>query len=388
MVLAMGLAIAAGGCVGGGDGPGADRPARTLNIHVSTNAPINADVVRGEQMALEEAGGRAGPFKIRLVVHNEASPKSEISDPERVRRNAREAARDPLAIAYLGDATSAASVVSAPILNRAGLLQVSPTASYIGLTRSEAASPGEPEKYQPTGRRTFARVCASDFLDGRAAVVYARALGITRLGLVADKTIKGQSLLKLVRSAVRDLDMPSVDAGPQGSVAEQVRRVLVAGADGVYFATCDAPGELIDILREHPNLRTVAGGCYLASPADILPSALNDRFFVASVDSIDRTAAGRRWGERWTQRFGTEPNAIAALGYEAMSAALAAIERAGDRGDDRARVIEEFFATRNRDSIVGRYSIDRNGDTTLSTYGGYKIEGGKQVFDRVLEVGG
>ena len=34
---------------------------------------------------------------------------------------------------------------------------------------------------------------------------------------------------------------------------------------------------------------------------------------------------------------------------------------------------------------LGTYSIDENGDTTLSDYGGYRVEGGKLVFDRAIK---
>ena len=37
---------------------------------------------------------------------------------------------------------------------------------------------------------------------------------------------------------------------------------------------------------------------------------------------------------------------------------------------------------------TGRYSIDENGDTTLSTYGGYRVRGTQLVFDHVIEASG
>jgi branched-chain amino acid transport system substrate-binding protein len=54
-------------------------------------------------------------------------------------------------------------------------------------------------------------------------------------------------------------------------------------------------------------------------------------------------------------------------------------------GDDRAAVIDAFFSTKDRESPLGAYSIDADGDTTLSDYGGYKAEGGKLVFDKVIK---
>ena len=35
--------------------------------------------------------------------------------------------------------------------------------------------------------------------------------------------------------------------------------------------------------------------------------------------------------------------------------------------------------------MLGKYSIDPNGDTTLSDYGADKVVGGKLVFDKVIK---
>jgi branched-chain amino acid transport system substrate-binding protein len=48
-------------------------------------------------------------------------------------------------------------------------------------------------------------------------------------------------------------------------------------------------------------------------------------------------------------------------------------------------VIDQFFKIKDRDSVLGKYSIDENGDTTLSDYGGDKVKGGKLVFDKVIK---
>ncbi len=73
-------------------------------------------------------------------------------------------------------------------------------------------------------------------------------------------------------------------------------------------------------------------------------------------------------------------------GYEAMSAVLDAIRSAGVHGNDRRAVVERFFATRERDSVIGRYSIEPNGETTLSTYGVDRVLGGRAVFYRAITV--
>ena len=71
-----------------------------------------------------------------------------------------------------------------------------------------------------------------------------------------------------------------------------------------------------------------------------------------------------------------------------MKVALLAIQNAGDKGNDRQAVIDAFFKIKDRDSVLGKYSIDENGDTTLSDYGADKVQSGKLVFDKVLKAQG
>jgi branched-chain amino acid transport system substrate-binding protein len=88
----------------------------------------------------------------------------------------------------------------------------------------------------------------------------------------------------------------------------------------------------------------------------------------------------------YRRRFGSEGNAYALYGYEAMSVALEAIRQAGPSGNDRQTVVDKFFATKNRDSVLGRYSMQPNGETTLSRYGADRVQGGRAVFYGELNV--
>ena len=56
-----------------------------------------------------------------------------------------------------------------PILNKGGLAQISPANTYVGLTTDEPGSEqGEPDKYYPTGERTYARIVPKDTIQGAA----------------------------------------------------------------------------------------------------------------------------------------------------------------------------------------------------------------------------
>ena len=67
-----------------------------------------------------------------------------------------------------------------------------------------------------------------------------------------------------------------------------------------------------------------------------------------------------------------------------MRLALDAIKRAGD-GQRRQTIIKALFATKDRTSVLGTYSIDENGDTTLTDYGVYTIKDGELTFDKTIK---
>ena len=63
---------------------------------------------------------------------------------------------------------------------------------------------------------------------------------------------------------------------------------------------------------------------------------------------------------------------------------LDSIRRAGDQGDSRDAVVDAFFDTEDRDSVLGTYSIDEVGDTTLGRLAGYRLVDGRARFQAAL----
>ena len=101
----------------------------------------------------------------------------------------------------------------------------------------------------------------------------------------------------------------------------------------------------------------------------------------------DPASVSESWQEffaDYRKAYGEEPGPDAIFGYEAMAATLQSIKNAGAKGNDRSAVVDEFFKLSDRESVLGTYSIDRRGDTTLNQYGGMRVENGTLVFDRVI----
>jgi ABC-type branched-subunit amino acid transport system substrate-binding protein len=96
----------------------------------------------------------------------------------------------------------------------------------------------------------------------------------------------------------------------------------------------------------------------------------------------DYPPAGRRFLLRFDRRYGA--GAMQGIwGDAAMTLLLDAIRRAGDDGHrdvTRTRVTDAVFATRDEHSVLGTYSIDPTGDTSIRRYGVYHVVDGRLAF--------
>jgi branched-chain amino acid transport system substrate-binding protein len=119
-----------------------------------------------------------------------------------------------------------------------------------------------------------------------------------------------------------------------------------------------------------------------------IPLSLDNRVqcTVATLDPNKYPPAGKAFFSLYKKTYpGTTPDPYGIYGYESMSLALDAIKRAGANGNNRQDVINQLFATKNRQSVLGTYSIDKNGDTTITDYGLYKLVGGQPTFFKVIK---
>ena len=68
-----------------------------------------------------------------------------------------------------------------------------------------------------------------------------------------------------------------------------------------------------------------------------------------------------------------------------MKLGLDTIASLGAQGNSKAAVLKALFAIKARSSVLGTYGFDKNGDTTLKSYGLYKVgSNGEPVFDQTI----
>jgi branched-chain amino acid transport system substrate-binding protein len=354
-------------------------------------------VLEGEQMALAADGGRVGRYTVRLRPLDDATRSSHGWDPGQTTANATLAARDARTIGYLGDLNSGATAVSLPILNRADIPQISPLSTAVGLTRSgPEASPGEPEKYLPTMRRTFARVVPNDTVQSAVQVALQQQAGCRRVYVLFDDEVDGRDAADSFDAAadrahltVVGEDQIDADAKSYASLGAKLAK---AGPDCVLVSALmqDHAVAVTDaVARALPRAELFITSP-LAQPAFVDPRrggvalTVDPRLTITApaLPAADLPPSGRRLLARFHHRYGAG-GMDGIFGDEAMSLLLDAIRRASDGGTrdvTRSRVLRAIFATRDRSSVLGAYSIDRAGDTSLRRFGVYHAVDGRLVF--------
>lgn len=115
--------------------------------------------------------------------------------PGAIPRHARTAADDPQCVAFVGPWLSFEVIDSMKILNLAGIAQIAPAASYVGLTRDEpGAEEGMPDSLSPGPVPTFFRMCARDTLISRATLEFLSGQGLRYATIVHDESDYGLQL--------------------------------------------------------------------------------------------------------------------------------------------------------------------------------------------------
>jgi branched-chain amino acid transport system substrate-binding protein len=400
--VALALLAALPGCGGVSASPAAEAIGSQLTIYSGLplqgpEASVSKQIVGGEKLALADAGGRVGRFTIGYVSLDDSNPKTGQWDPDVTSANAKAVAQDPTTIAYIGDYNSGATAISLPLINGAGILQVSPASPYVGLTSARDAGQDEPERFYPTGSRTFARIAPGDPAQAAAQVAALRALGVRRVYLLDDQDPFDAPLAALVAedaraAGIEALGPDTVTIAPGASFAGEASRVAGSGAQAVLVsatATAQAAQLFRELHEAAPKLSLLACSAMLnpvftgalgsaealtAIASPLLPLAM----YPASAQAVLR---------RYRRQFGEAAGPYALYGYEAMSAVLAAIRAAGPRGDERRAVIERLLSTRARRSVLGPYSIRPDGEATLSKYAVDRIAQAKPVFWRAFDAG-
>ena len=403
VILAVGVA-ACGGSSGGGAKKAVS--GNTLDIYASVplqggSGPQGKAIEDGAALAVQQIGGKIGKFTIKYIPLDDSLASTGAADEGKGSQNARQAVSDKNAVGYIGEYNSGISKVTIPILNQGGIQQISPANTYAGLTTNKVpgTEPGEPNKYYPTGKRTYARVPPIDTVQAAALLLTFKAEGCKSVHIWNSKSTYSAGLAKDIV-----LEAPKAGVKIEGNDGYDPKAANYRSLAGNIHADCfvntgeieqNANQGLKDVATTHPTIKIYEsdGDCQneSADPTKGIPPAAAPRFkcTIATLNPKTFGPAGKKFFTDFKAKYHVaSPEPYSIYGYECMKLLLDSITKAsanGTKSVSRQDVVNAVFATRNRSSVLGTYSIDSEGDTSITKYGLYHIVGGKLTFDRVVD---
>jgi branched-chain amino acid transport system substrate-binding protein len=386
---------------GGGGGGASSEGGGSLTVYSSlplqgASRPQSEDVINGIKLALKQKGGKCGDFSIDYQSLDDATAAAGKWEAGQTSANARKAAQDDSTIAYIGEFNSGASAISIPITNEAQILHVSPSNTAYGLTKAgPGADEGEPDKYYPAGERNYGRVVPIDNIQGAALAQYMNDEGVKSVYILDDAEVYGKGVAANTKIAAEELGIEIAGEDSWEGKASNYRalaaKIKASGADAVFTGGIidnNGPQLYKDLHAAMPEAKLFGpDGMATVDFTKEIPADVQAQTFLTAptVSPEELPPAGQQFYKDYEAEYGEPQDEIdpyAVYGYEAMAVVCDAI---AEGGDDRKAVIDAFFATKGRESPLGTYDIDPDGDTTLSDYGGYKAEGGKLVFEKVIK---
>ena len=357
-------------------------------------------LVNGIKLALSQANNKAGQWTVKYTVLDDSTAAAGKWDPGQTAANARQVASDPKAVYYMGEFNSGASEVSIPILNQAGIPQVSPANTYVGLTTNlPGSAPGEPEKYYPTGKRTYLRIVPIDSIQAAADLMAMKQAGCTKVAVANDKEAYGGGLATLLGLEKGFYGVTITSHTGIDPTAPNFRAyastIKGQGADCFFFAGIVSNGAVQitkDVHSALPKAKIFGGDgvctdSYTSATKGGVPAALYPLLeCTVATQNLAAYPGGQQFLSAYKAKYGgAEPDPYAIYGYEVMKLGLDTVKSLGASGDSKADVLKALFAIKARSSVLGTYGFDKNGDTTLKSYGLYKVgSNGEPVFFKTL----
>jgi len=399
-------------CGGGSDDGGGSGGGKT--VVVSTDLPLQGASKDASdstnnliQLYLDQIESKAGDYTIEFKPYDDSTAAKGNWDDAQCAKNATEHVANTDEVAVMGTYNSGCAKIVAPVLNQdpdGPMLMVSHANTNPGLTK--AWDPGEPEKYFPSGSRSYARVIATDDYQGAAGAQFAfNKLSAKKVYVLNDNQTYGQGVARAFEAEAKKLGMTVIANEPwdakQTSYASLFTKIKGTSPDLVYLGGIfDLNGgqlvkDKVAVLGDNTAVKMLAPDGFSGYPAlQQLPEAegMYITFSGVSTDQlVAQGGAAKSLLDAYKAKYNKDlATSYALYGVAAMQVILAAIEKSdGTRKGVRDAVFEGEGITIAADkSAIGKeLKIDpATGDPTGKDITILQMKAGKEGFVEVVAI--
>jgi branched-chain amino acid transport system substrate-binding protein len=348
--------------------------------------PHTTELVDAIEFVLRKREFRAGEFRVGFQSCDDTV--AGAPDARQCTRNARAFVAAESVVGVIGPFLSGCAELQIPIVSRTAagpLAMVSPANTSSGLTRGRNA----PRLY-PDGVRSYARVVTHDEAQAAAAAHIARRLGARRVAVLAQRGIDDPYVAQLTpsfRATARSLGLEerTFDWPFQERYTELAASIAAFRPDAVYLAGLtegNADTLIQDLKAALPDIAIITPDSFAAQDMARELGPIGDGLLttVPGVPVSELPAAG----QQFLRESGAEIVGTGTGPPEAAQATEVLLDAIARSDGTRASVVEELFATKVANGIIGSFTFDERGDIDPAPVGVYRYDDGKIVVDGVV----
>jgi branched-chain amino acid transport system substrate-binding protein len=395
------LAFSACGTNGGGSAKGTIQIWSELPRQGSSKGQTDT-IVNAIKFKLDAVNNTVDGWTIKYSDRDDSTAAAGKWTQEQATALATEASTTADLAAYIGTFNSGAAKIVIPVLCAAGIPMISPANTYPGLTKPGKGEADEPGKYYPNGcQHNYYRVVPADDLQGDVGANWAKDLGATKVYVIDDTEIYGKGIADVFEASAKaaSLTVLGHDQAPGTSTDFKAlaAKIAAAGPDLVYYGgiTQNNAGQLWKDLREAmPSVKLMGpDGIYEDAFLKAAGAAAEGSYLTFGGTTADQyTGDAAKFRDDYKTKYGTDLEVYTIYGYEAANVLIAAITTASKAGAKdvkalRKGILDALAATKDFKGVLGTWSFDANGDTSLKIFSGTVVTSGKFVFNKVLGAG-
>jgi len=330
-------------------------------IHIALTAPITGDYAeygvnfkRSVEMGIDEINAAGGVLGRKFTL----SVGDSKGDPKESATLAQKWVSDPTIFAQIGDFTSTCCMASQPIYNRAGMIQLSPTASHT--------------KFAPGSKWSFSIVGTQAFEQPVMANLATQKLKLKKMAILYINNDWGMDTQKFFKEYF-EKDGGKIVATESFFQGDKdfnavLTKLKQSNPDALFVATMYNDCAMISQQRDKMGWKLPVLGpssLYSTQLVQLGGTSVNGLYTDVSFFTKDPDPRIQAYVTGFKKKYGAEPNFHAALAYDSIHLLADAIQRAGSV--DKNKVRDALAATKGYKALTGSITFTPDRDA-IKTY--------------------
>jgi branched-chain amino acid transport system substrate-binding protein len=353
-----------------GNSPGGQAASGPKKVKLGLGAPLTgtaaedgAMIKNAVNLALEhrKSDAKLKDFQIELAAEDDKA------DPKEGAAIANKFASDSNIFGYVGDYNSSVTLAAAPILQKAGITQISPGSSSPKITGFSDYL----FRTQPTDRT-----------GGENLVNWAKELGMKKVAVLYENTDYGKGLQGVFeelwpKTGGQIVATESYLSGQTNDFTAIMTKVKNAGAEAVLLGSLYNESAAMAKQAKQLGMNVQFFGTdsmYGPGLIDLGKDAVEGFRVTSGMDPASTDPAFKKFFDDFKAKFNKEPNSFAGQAYDAANIFLDALAASGP---DRAKINKYIHDVKDFPGITGKTTFVQ-GDAAKNLYR-FQVKGGKFI---------